>query len=404
MKLSVILVNYNVCDYLELSLHALVKAGASLDIEIFVIDNASTDDSKTHLPALFPNVHFIWLEKNLGFSSANNLALKQVSGSHVLFLNPDTLLAENVLIECLDQFKRYPETAAVGIYMIDGTGNYLPESKRGFPDPLTSFFKLAGLSRLFPTSALVSRYYMGNLPADKTASVDVLSGAFMLISKKMLDRVGGFDEKFFMYGEDIDLSIRIKKTGFKNIYLPKARMLHFKGASTEKNQPAYRERFYGAMTLFAEKYFSSNRFSLALLKAAIWLAKKKPTLQNISRKYNSHSNVLIVADSDRFNEMIHRLKLAKEPIVITGRVAMHEDESDPYSCTLEQLPEWLKSNPHQTVLFCESPALSYFEIIRQMERLKTQARFLLHAEGGRCVLGEDGFKIGVPEEETTNQI
>jgi N-acetylglucosaminyl-diphospho-decaprenol L-rhamnosyltransferase len=267
---------------------------------------------------------------------------------------------------------------------------------------LTSFFKLTGLTRLFPTSAVVSRYYMGNVPANKAASVDVLSGACMMVSKKMLDRVGGFDEKFFMYGEDIDLSIRIKKTGFKNIYLPKARMLHFKGESTEKLRPEYRERFYGAMTLFAEKYFSSNRFSLALLKAAIWLVKKKPVLQINKRQHLPHTNVLIVANSDRFNEMIHRIKLAKEPMVITGRIALHDDEDNPYTCTLEELPNWLTTHPQQTVLFCESPTLSFFEIIRQMERLKGQANFLLHAEGGRCVLGENGFKIGAMDVEAEN--
>ncbi len=401
MKLSVILVNYNVCDYIELALRALLKAGETVDVEFIVVDNASTDDSKTHLPALFPQVQFIWLEKNVGFSSANNLALKQAVGSHVLFINPDTMLAENTLIECMNQFKHHPETAAIGIYMIDGNGNYLPESKRGFPDPLTSFFKLSGISRFFPKSAVVSRYYLGHLPVDRTASVDVLSGAYMLVSKKMLDRVGGFDEKFFMYGEDIDLSIRVKKTGFKNIYLPSAKMLHFKGTSTEKDQPDYRERFYGAMTLFAEKYFSDNRFSLSLLKAAIWLAKKRPA--SIRKKNDAgiiHQNLLIVATQDRFNEMLHRIKMSKDPIVITGRVAVHEDESDLYSCTLSELPEWLKSNPNQTILFCESPTLSFFEIIRQMERLKNQAKFLLHAENSRCILGADGYRIGVEDEPT----
>lgn len=399
MKLSVILVNYNVCDYIELALRALIKASDSLDVEFIVVDNASTDDSRSHLPSLFPKVHFIWLEQNIGFSSANNLALKQVGGSHVLFINPDTMLAENALTECMNQFKNHPETAAVGIYMIDGNGNYLPESKRGFPDPLTSFFKLSGISRFFPKSSVVSRYYMGHLPVDRAASVDVLSGAYMLISKKMLDRVGGFDENFFMYGEDIDLSIRVKKTGFKNIYLPNAKMLHFKGASTEKDQPDYRERFYGAMTLFAEKYFSDNRFSLSLLKAAIWLAKNRPVSKlKKSAEERNHRNLLIVATQDRFNEMLHRIKLAKDPIVITGRVAVHDDESDLYSCTLEELPEWLKSNPDQTILFCESPTLSFFEIIRQMERLKNQAKFLLHAENSRCVLGADGFRIGVEDE------
>ncbi len=405
MKLSVILVNYNVCDYIELALRALIKASESLDVEFILVDNASTDDSKTHLPSLFPQVQFIWLEQNIGFSSANNLALKHVTGSHVLFINPDTMLAENALTECLDQFKHHPETAAVGIYMIDGNGHYLPESKRGFPDPITSFFKLSGISRFFPKSSVVSRYYLGHLPIDRTASVDVLSGAYMLVSKKMLDRVGGFDEKFFMYGEDIDLSIRVKKTGFKNIYLSSARMLHFKGTSTEKDQPDYRERFYGAMTLFAEKYFADNRFSLSLLKAAIWLAKKRPVA---TRKKTTGGkkqyNLLIVATQDRFNEMLHRIKLAKDPIVITGRVAVHEDESDLYSCTLEDLPEWLQSNHDQTILFCESPTLSFFEIIRQMERLKSQAKFLLHAENSRCVLGADGYRIGVEDEPTESTL
>ncbi len=407
MKLSVILVNYNVCDYLELALHALSKASLQLDTELIVVDNASSDDSKTHLPRLFPDVRFIWLEKNIGFSKANNLALKEITGTHVLFLNPDTIVAENALLECMNQFKNHPETAAIGVYMIDGDGNYLPESKRGFPDPMTSFFKLTGLSKLFPNSSVLARYYMGSFPKDQIASVDVLSGAFMMASKKMMDRVGGFDDTYFMYGEDIDLSIRIKKTGFKNVYLPNARILHFKGESTQKLDPEYKQRFFGAMTMFAEKYYASNRLGLTLLKAAIWTAKKlhRPaSLKSSTKNKEQHSGWLIVADHVRFNEMIHRIKLADEPVTISGRIAIHEEDEHPYTCSLENLETWLIQHPGHDILFCESPSLSFFEILRQMERLKSLARFYFHAEGARSIVGKSGFNIGAPKLDESENV
>ncbi len=272
MKLSVIIVNYNVQYFLEQCLISVQKALVGIDAEVFVVDNVSKDDSVKMVREKFPNVVLIANEENVGFSRANNQAMRLAKGEYFLLLNPDTLVEEDTFRKCINWMDQHPDGGGLGVRMVDGSGKFLPESKRGIPYPLTSFFKISGLYRLFPKSAKINHYYLGHLSEMENCEVEILSGAYMFMRKKALDEVGLLDEDFFMYGEDIDLSWRIIKGGYKNYYLADTRIIHYKGESTKKGSLNYVYVFYQAMDIFAKKHFSSSNaggFS-ALLKLAIW--------------------------------------------------------------------------------------------------------------------------------------
>ena len=254
-----IIVNYNVKFFLEHCLESVLRASATLKTEIFVVDNGSTDGSRSFFQDRFPCVTFIWNEHNEGFSKANNRALERAAGRYVLFLNPDTLLAEDTLEKCMIFLASKGDGVACGVRMIDGNGRFLRESKRGFPSPGTSFFKLSGLSALFPRSRIFARYHLGHLDEQGDHEVDVLAGAFLMAPRAVLQETGGFDERFFMYGEDIDLSYRIQQAGFRNYYYGGTCIIHFKGESTRKNTVAYTRSFYHAMSQFARKYYPPAR-------------------------------------------------------------------------------------------------------------------------------------------------
>ena len=265
MQLSVIIVNYNVKYFLEQCLCSVIKAIQNIDAEIFVVDNNSTDGSKDFFKGRFSNVKFMWNTENIGFSKANNIALKHAAGRYILFLNPDTLLPEDCLERSISFLETHPEAGALGIKMLDGSGNFLKESKRAFPSPLTSFYKLSGLAKMFPHSKMFSKYYLGDLDEEQNHEVDVLAGAFMMVPKKIIDSVGSFDEDFFMYGEDIDLSYRIQKAGYKNLYFADSCIIHFKGESTKRGGLNYVRLFYKAMSIFARKHYGNRAVLFNLL-------------------------------------------------------------------------------------------------------------------------------------------
>ena len=231
----------------------------NISAEIFVVDNYSTDGSRDFLENRFTDVHFIWNEKNVGFAKANNQALELAKGKYILFLNPDTIVAEDCFEKCISFLETQPQAGALGIRMIDGAGKFLKESKRAFPSPLTSLYKLTGLAYLFPHSKTFGKYHLGNLPEKNNHEVGVLAGAFMLLPKAVLDETGGFDEKFFMYGEDVDLSYRVQQAGYKNYYFAESTIIHFKGESTKKGSLNYVKLFYKAMSLFVKKHYGSSR-------------------------------------------------------------------------------------------------------------------------------------------------
>ncbi len=258
MKLSIVIVNYNVRYFLEQCLKSVYKALDGIDAEVFVVDNNSADSSVEMVRASFPGVKLIVNEDNPGFSKANNQAIRKAQGEYILLLNPDTVVEEQTFQRSLEFMDAHPKAGGLGIKMIDGRGNYLPESKRGLPTPWVAFYKIFGLSALFPRSKRFAKYYLGHLSEDENQEVEVLAGAYMLMRKKVLDEVGLLDEDFFMYGEDIDLSYRILKGGYQNYYLADSTIIHYKGESTKKGSLNYVRVFYRAMVIFTEKHFNSR--------------------------------------------------------------------------------------------------------------------------------------------------
>ncbi len=262
MKLSIIIVNYNVKYFLEQCLHSVYKAINTVESEVFVVDNNSVDGSCAMVQQKFPQVKLIENKNNLGFSKANNQALRISKGEYALLLNPDTVVEEDTFTKIVSFMDAHPEAGGLGVKMIDGKGTFLPESKRGLPTPMVAFYKIFGLSSLFPKSKRFSKYHLGYLSNNETHEIEVLAGAFMLMRKKTLDKVGLLDEDYFMYGEDIDLSHRIIKGGFKNYYFPHTTIIHYKGESTKKGSINYVRVFYNAMIIFARKHFSTGNARL----------------------------------------------------------------------------------------------------------------------------------------------
>lgn len=286
MLLSVIIVNYNVKHFLEQCLYSVQKAMTGIQAEVIVVDNNSTDNSRDYLFPKFPSFQFISNKENNGFAKACNQGLQQATGKYILFLNPDTILPEDCFQKCITFFESTKDAGAVGIKMIDGSGRFLKESKRAFPSPLTSLYKLFGLSKLFPRSKTFSKYHLGHLDENENHEVDVLAGAFMMVKKEVLDKTGGFDETFFMYGEDVDLSYRIQKGGYKNYYLAEPGIIHFKGESTKKGSMNYVKMFYNAMSIFVRKHYGGSKagFFIFLIHIAIWLRAALTAAGNFIRR------------------------------------------------------------------------------------------------------------------------
>lgn len=273
MKLSVVIVNYNVKYFLEQCLHSVEAAVKGIDAEVFVVDNNSVDGSVEMVREKFPGVKLIANTVNTGFSVANNQAIKVASGEYVLLLNPDTVVELDTFSKSVEFMDAHPDAGGLGIKMVDGSGRFLPESKRGLPTPAVAFYKIFGLSALFPKSRIFGQYHLGYLDNEKTHVVNVLAGAYMMLRRETLEKTGLLDETFFMYGEDIDLSYRITKAGYKNYYYPGARIIHYKGESTKKSSINYVFVFYNAMVIFARKHFSQKNARLFsfLIHIAIYL-------------------------------------------------------------------------------------------------------------------------------------
>jgi len=255
---------------------------AGIDTEVFVVDNASVDGSVKMVKEKFPEVICIANQDNPGFAKANNQAMRESKGQYVLLLNPDTIVETDTFTKIITFMDSHADAGGLGVKMVDGTGRFLPESKRGLPTPVVAFYKIFGLSRLFPKSKTFNRYHLGYLDEDKTHQVEILAGAFMLMRKSVLDKVGLLDEAFFMYGEDIDLSYRIIKGGYHNYYYPETRIIHYKGESTKKGSLNYVFVFYSAMIIFARKHFSAKNAQLfsILINMAIYF---RASLSIVSR-------------------------------------------------------------------------------------------------------------------------
>jgi GT2 family glycosyltransferase len=272
MKLSVVIVNYNVEHFLEQCLLSVRKAMQHVSGEVFVVDNNSIDGSVKMVKKKFPEAILIANKENLGFSKANNQAMKLAKGEYILLLNPDTVVEDDTFQKVVAFMDAHPDAGGLGVKMVDGSGKFLPESKRGLPTPKAAFYKMFGISALFPKSKRFSSYHMSYLDEDKIHKVEILAGAFMMMRKSVLNETGLLDEAFFMYGEDIDLSYRIIKAGYNNYYFPETRIIHYKGESTKKSSVNYVLVFYKAMVIFARKHFTQKNARLLanLINLAIY--------------------------------------------------------------------------------------------------------------------------------------
>lgn len=272
-----VIVNYNVREFLEQALQSVRRASRDLRVEVFVVDNNSVDGSVPMVRERFPEVNLIANDRNVGFGVANNMALEQARGRYLLILNPDTIVQEDTFVRLVAFMDERPEAGAVGCQILNPDGTFAPESRRAFPTPQVGFYRMTGLARLFPGSPRFARYNMTFLPRDEVAEVDALSGSCMLVRTAALRgdeqhaRVGYFDEDFFMYGEDLDLCFRIQRAGWKIYYTPDTQIIHYKGESTKKGEIRYVRLFYGAMVLFARKHLQSrySRLFAGLLQGAI---------------------------------------------------------------------------------------------------------------------------------------
>ncbi len=371
MILSVIVVSYNVKFFLEQCLSSIKRAAEQCSfpesrIEVFIVDNDSSDGSLHFLQPLFPDFHFIHNEENTGFAKANNQALRLCRGDFVLFLNPDTILAEDSLEVCVSFFSNHPDAGAVGVRMVDGAGKFLRESKRGFPGAAAAFFRMSGLSSVFPRSRLFSAYYMGHLPENSTSPVEILSGAFMMVRKSILDQTGAFDEQFFMYAEDIDLSFRISKTGYRNYYVPATTIIHFKGESTRKDF-RYIKMFYSAMQLFMKKHFSERGSSIQSLVLTAGM-RSRQTLALMTLPFKK---------SGRQTKPITSLFLKGDPDPVKKLKMLLADK---------HLPVTENEKKAAAIIFCRSDLHPWKFIISEIAKKQAQAVYYFHGEGTHSIV------------------
>jgi len=307
-KLTVVIVNYNVKLILEQCLYSVRAAAGGISCEVIVVDNASSDGSVEYLKPLFPEFEFIENKQNTGFSSANNLAIRRARGEYILLLNPDTVVGEEFFRRICDFMDNQPDAGGVGVKMIDANGRFLPESKRGLPNPWNSFCKMFGLAALFPKSKLFGRYRVLYLDKDSRHRVDVLSGACMLLRSEALGKSGLLDEDYFMYGEDIDLSYNLLKAGYQNYYLPET-IIHYKGESTKKDSIRYVRIFYGAMIIFYRKHYPKAGWLFApFIYLAIALRASVSALKIPFRRFIPvpKTEIKMPKAGETYSEMIRR--------------------------------------------------------------------------------------------------
>jgi len=377
MILSVIIVNYRVQYFLELCLRSVEKAIQGIESEIIVIDNDPGDGGLAYLRPLFPSVIFIANPANTGFARANNQALELARGKYILFLNPDTILPENFVSEVLKFYDSLAthRVGAIGVRMVDGSGQFLKESRRGFPSAWVAFCKLSGLTAVFPKSRLFSKYYLGHLPPDRPHPAPILSGACFWVARDVLEKTGGFDELFFMYAEDIDLSYRIGKAGYVNYYLATTTIVHFKGESTRKDT-RYVKLFYKAMSQFRRKHFKDGLsvvFNTAM-DLAIWL----------------RAGVRAVALGVRGSK-VRDAEVPVSPIAtyLTGDPAAIDILKSSAAFTRSRI---FVDTPGQAkdIVLCEGQQFSFVECITALEAAqpwRSGLRVKFYAKGGRSVLG-----------------
>ena len=361
MKLSVVILNYNVRYFLEQCILSVQRSLKSIPSEIIVIDNNSSDDSCQMVKDLFPKITIIENKENVGFSKANNQAVKIAKGEYVCILNPDTAVAEDTFIKTLKHIESIKNIGALGVYLMDGTGSFLPESKRNLPTPKVSLLKLIGLKK---------NYYANHIKRNDQGEISVLVGAFMLVKRAIYNEVGGFDEDYFMYGEDIDFSYKITKAGYENHYLGSASILHYKGESTKKNA-VYLDRFYGAMLIFYKKHFYTNLVFNAIVKIGVSIAKKTN---------KSVNTVHYGIDKDR------------KTFVLTENLILLKNLSEKYNSEIKTSSKSIfsdKSLSNSTFVF-DVDYMPYSQIFMVMRKFSGNGNaFRIRPPGCNFILGSD---------------
>lgn len=297
MQLSVIILNYNVRYFLELCLLSVESALHNIDSEIIVVDNNSSDGSCEMIKSRFPNIKLIQNNQNAGFPKGNNIGVAEAKGDYVCILNPDTVVAEDTFEKVLAFAKKQNNLGIIGVKLIDGTGNFLPESKRGIPTPWVAFTRILGLYKLFSKSPFFNKYYAQHLNENETGEVEILVGAFMFLEKELYQEVGGFDEDCFMYSDDIDLSYMVLQKGKYNFYFHETAVIHYKGESTVKDG-TYMKRFQEAMEFFFRKHFKVSFLFSAFMKIGIVFFSLIKRFQGRAKAKSIPENYLLVSASE----------------------------------------------------------------------------------------------------------
>ncbi|MGQ7944857.1 glycosyltransferase family 2 protein [Flavobacterium sp. WC2509] len=303
MQLSVIILNYNVRYFLELCVLSVENALKNIDSEIIVVDNNSQDGSCEMIKTRFPNVKLIQNNQNSGFPKGNNIGVAEAKGEYLCILNPDTVVAEDTFEKVLAFAKNKNDLGIVGVKLVDGTGNFLPESKRGIPTPWVAFTKIMSLYKIFPKSNLFNNYYAQHLSENQTGKVEILVGAFMFLKKELYQEVGGFDEDCFMYSDDIDLSYMVLQKGKSNYYFHETTVIHYKGESTNKDA-VYMKRFQEAMEFFYKKHFQVSFLFSVFMKIGIVFFSMLKRVQGRAKTKIPPENYLLVSASKTLSEII----------------------------------------------------------------------------------------------------
>jgi len=367
--LSVIIVSYNSSSFLELCLHSVAKAISQLEIEseVIVVDNSSSDDSCEVLNNKFSFVKLIQNDENIGFSKANNLGVSKAKGKYICILNPDTVLQENTFDKILKFYKSNIKVGFVGCQMIDGNGMFLKESKRVIPSIFSSFMKVLG----------ISKFYYSALDKDKRGYIDILAGAFMFVEKTIYDSVKGFDEDYFMYGEDIDLSYKALKKGYSNYYLGDVKIIHFKGESTDKNS-VYINRFYNAMYIFYTKHF--NKFLFTKILA-----------------YSFFKFIISIKNLSNFSDLGLKLVNSKTTYKNTYLVTGSTDDKISITATRVDLNYLAINKTENSLLIFDLNSISLSEIINHFD-------FISESNSFRIIVPNTNFYVGSDYADKKGQI
>lgn len=374
MNLSVVIVNYNVQCFLEQCILSIYAASENITVEIIVVDNNSEDESCAILRNKYPDVRLIENKENVGFSKANNQGVNLAKGEFVLILNPDIVIGEDTFDAILSFAKKKQNLGVLGVKMIDGSGEFASESKRGIPTPVVSFNKLFGIS-----SKRTGKYYATHLDENETGVMDIALGAFMLVRLKVYKEVGGFNEDYFMYGEDIDLSVKLLNKGYQNYYFGKTKVIHFKGESTKKDTKNL-NYFHDAMRIFYKKHFKLNLIYDFFMRLGIefWYVLKFLKFRNIRTISTPISNLLYLGNDD---EVINCLE--KKYLVLKGDLIGNFNE----------IKRMVKLKNIDTIVF-DNSAISNKKIIEHFEKLKNEKlSFRIHPKTTNFLIGSSNPNV-----------